>query len=178
MKKYLISINDLPPDGKNFSLDDQEIWLDPLREFKMDCRIEEPLKANLFVMPADSGVLVRGDIEGKVVVPCNRCTEDASVSINTRFDEYEEIPQANSHAAKNGEGHVIYDRGAPMLDLGEVLWEQFMLAMPARPLCREDCKGLCVQCGTNLNLGECSCSQEEGDPRMAAFRQVKIAEKK
>lgn len=178
MKKYLVSINDLPPDGKEFTLDDQEIWLDPLSEFKMDCKIDKPLKARLFVMPADAGCLVRGDLAGGVVVPCNRCAEDAHILIDSHFDEYEEIPQQEGKGkqAEKSEGHVVFDRGAPMLDLAEVAWEQFMLALPARPLCKTDCKGLCSQCGANLNLGSCSCETSEGDSRMAALKNFKPRE--
>ena len=177
MAEYLVSINDLPPDGKRFTIEDQDVWLGPLREFKMDCRISEPLKADVLVMPADEGCLVRGDLKGEVVVPCNRCAEDATATINSRFDEYEEIPESGQREKNGGEGHIVFDRGAPMLNLGEVLWEQFMLALPPRPLCREDCKGLCVQCGTNLNMNECSCSKDDGDERLAALRNIKIPEK-
>ncbi len=178
MKKYLVSINDLPPEGKEFELEDQEIWKEPLKEFKMDCQITSPLKIKLFVMPADAGCLVRGHLEGEVVVPCNRCAENATVKIDSRFDEYEEVPEDDGHArhrdGKSGDSHIVFDRNAPMLDLAEVAWEQFMLAMPVTPLCRSDCKGLCPTCGANLNLGPCACQVEDGDPRMAALRNVKI----
>lgn len=176
MRKYLVSINDLPPDGKEFTLDDQEIWLAPLKEFHMECRVEKPLEASLTVVPAEEGCLVRGRLSGEVVVPCNRCAEDAGVTIDTRFDEFEEIPPEESAAgadgAPDGECHVVFDRHAPMLDLAAVCWEQFMLSLPVAPLCKEDCKGLCPSCGTNLNEGECSCERGHDDPRMAPLRDL------
>ena len=174
MSKYLISVNDLPPDGKDFLLEDQNIWLDPLREFKMDCKIVEPLKSSMKVIPAEDGFLIRGKISGGVVVPCNRCAEDAHVEIMADFDEFEEIPHEQPKGQKNSEAHVVFDRNSPMLDLGEIAWEQFMLAMPPRPLCKNDCKGLCPQCGINLNLEECSCSDNDGDDRMAVLRGLKL----
>ncbi|MDE5879088.1 MAG: DUF177 domain-containing protein [Desulfovibrio sp.] len=176
MRKYLVSINDLPPDGKEFTLDDQEIWLKPLEEFHMECRIERPLKASITVQPAEEGCLVRGRLTGAVVVPCNRCAEDAGVAIDTSFDEFEEIPPeekaAPAGAAPDGESHVVYDRHAPMLDLAAVCWEEFMLSLPVAPLCREECKGLCPVCGTNLNEGQCACEREDADPRMAPLRDL------
>lgn len=176
MNKYLISINDLPPSGKGFTIDDQDIWLDPIKEFKMDCRVTSPLKAEIFVMPADDGCVVRGELTGAAVLRCGRCAENADVDIDTKFDEYEEIPELTkaSRDNKNAEGHIVFDRGAPMLNLGEVAWEQFMLSLPVNPLCREGCKGLCPQCGANLNLGSCSCGSEGGDPRLAALKNIKI----
>lgn len=182
MNKYLVSINDLPPQGKEFDLDDQEIWLEPLREFKMDCRITTPLRCKIFVMSTDDGCLVRGKLTGAVAVPCNRCAEDANVSLDASFDEYEEIPSSDGHHTTGDgaheENHIVFDRGAPMLNLAEVAWEQFMLALPASPLCKQDCKGLCPQCGTNLNIGTCACERDEGDPRMAALRGLSISGKK
>ena len=56
------------------------------------------------------------------------------------------------------------------LDLAEMVREQFYLALPMRPLCREECKGLCPQCGTNLNQGTCACDVRWEDPRLAGLR--------
>lgn len=175
MQKHLVSINDLPPDGKEFELDDQDIWLEPLREFKMDCRITRPLHARVFVQTADDGLVIRGEIKGTVVVPCNRCAEEATVEIESEFSEYEEIPEEGA-ALQAGEhdGYIVYDRYAPMLDLAAVGWEQFMLAQPSMPLCHENCKGLCPSCGANLNQGDCGCRKDAADPRMAPLIGVKV----
>lgn len=177
MEKYLVSINDLPPSGKTFTIDDQEVWLDPIREFKMDCRIAEPLKTSIFVMPADDGCVVRGTLTGQVVVPCSRCAENASLKIDSKYDEYEEIPKAPERGKlEKGQGHIVFDRNAPMLDLAAVAWEELMLSLPVTPLCRDNCKGLCPDCGANLNMGACGCAANDGDPRLAALRNVKIIE--
>ena len=54
------------------------------------------------------------------------------------------------------------------IDLNELLREQFYLALPMKPLCREDCTGLCPQCGTNLNTGRVHCAPEWEDPAARA----------
>ena len=59
------------------------------------------------------------------------------------------------------------------IDLNEVLREQFYLALPMKPLCREDCAGLCPKCGTNRNTGTCSCATGFEDPRLAPLRGLK-----
>ena len=59
------------------------------------------------------------------------------------------------------------------IDLSELMREQFYLALPMKPLCREDCKGLCPQCGTNLNTGTCDCAPAWDDPRLAPLKQLK-----
>ena len=56
------------------------------------------------------------------------------------------------------------------IDLGQLVLEQFYLAVPMKPLCRESCRGLCPECGTNLNTGTCSCVREWVDPRLESLR--------
>ena len=50
--------------------------------------------------------------------------------------------------------------------------EQFYLALPMKPLCRDACKGLCPHCGTNLNASSCDCAPAWQDPRLAALREL------
>ena len=60
MQNYRIGLGDLPPEGKEFVLDDPAIWLEPLKEFHMDCRVRKPLRATISVTPVEDGWLVRG----------------------------------------------------------------------------------------------------------------------
>ena len=56
------------------------------------------------------------------------------------------------------------------IDLGQLMSEQFYLALPMKPLCKDACRGLCAQCGTNLNRETCGCSPAWDDPRFAALK--------
>jgi len=182
MQNYRISLNDLPPEGGQFTLDDPAIWQEPMEEFHLDYRVSKPLCARIQVLPMDGGWLVRGTLTGEVVLPCSRCAEDAPAAIDARFEDFESLPESEDDeetpetpAAREAmedvaDSRIIFERNAPLLDLAAVCWEELMLALPATPLCRPDCKGLCAGCGVNLNEGMCACTQEEGDPRMAALR--------
>lgn len=173
MKSLLVPINELPPDGREYDIIDQEIWEDPIRDFHMDCRIVKPMHAKIFAQRVDEGLLVRGSLAGSVVMPCNRCAEDAPVKIESDFSEFEDLPEDGGKQEQT-EGCIVYQMHAPMLNLAEVCWEQFMLALPVQPLCSENCKGLCPKCGQNLNNGKCGCESESGDPRLAVLRNVKV----
>ena len=59
------------------------------------------------------------------------------------------------------------------IDLGQLMGEQFYLSLPMKPLCKDDCKGLCSTCGTNLNKATCDCNTQWEDPRLAALRALK-----
>ena len=63
---------------------------------------------------------------------------------------------------------AFYQEGA--LDVIDLLREQFQLALPMKPLCSEACRGLCPECGANLNRTECECKPVWEDPRLAALK--------
>lgn len=182
MSRHLVSLWDLPSDGRNFHLDDQEIWLEPIQRFHMECRIDDPLQANIRVLPAENGCLVRGSLTGGVILPCNLCAEDTHVSLAQSFQEYEEIPDQPSpqrktlnHGKKQDDnpeesGLVVWEHNSPMLDLAALCWEEFLLALPFNPICKSGCKGLCPKCGANLNHGPCGCQQTGSDERLASLR--------
>ena len=154
MQNYRIGLGDLPPEGKEFVLDDPAIWLEPLKEFHMDCRVRKPLRATVSVTPVEDGWLVRGSLEGEVALPCSRCAEDAITPLAARFEDFESLPEEpepeapRRHAAQEptpaGE-RLVWERGALLLDLAAVCWEEFVLALPPTPLCQEGCKGLCAR---------------------------------
>ena len=184
MQNYRISLNDLPPEGKEFHLDDPAIWQEPIQEFGMDCRVSKALSATIYVLPTDGGWLVRGTLAGEVVLPCSRCAEDAASAISTRFEDFEELPGDDDFEGpgggaslsgvqaqdENAESRLVFVNNVPMLDLAAICWEELMLALPVTPLCGASCKGLCAGCGANLNEGMCACEHDEGDPRMAVLR--------
>ncbi len=58
------------------------------------------------------------------------------------------------------------------IDLSHVVWEQIVLAIPMKPLCKLDCKGLCPDCGVNRNVASCSCVRDDMDPRWKVLKDL------
>ncbi len=170
--------------GQTFEFDDQEIWLENFAKFDFTCKIVENIKAEIFVLPEEEGCLFKGKLWGKLALPCDRCAEEIIVPINFEFAEFEDYPfsefgEFNSNISENEEiwedNKIIYlEHRAMYIDFNALLWEELVLAMPSKPLCDSKCKGICQDCGKNLNLGICSCQNEEYDPRFAALRNLKI----
>jgi uncharacterized protein len=170
-----LPLTNIPAEGRELAFDDQGLWTGPCEEFGMPCRITEPIRAGLFVLPQKRGVYLRGRLTGKVVLPCDRCTEDVAVDLDQAFELVDELPAEEAGPGAEAEHTWLRRTGEGLeLDVAGLLWEQFVLALPLKPLCDELCKGLCPSCGVNLNAGPCTCAREGGDPRMAALRGLKI----
>ena len=169
MAELWLSVTDLPAGGRDFLFTDQTIWSGPWAEYRMNCRAVEPLEAALHLLRQDQGCLISGRLHGVVALPCARCAEEALAPLDQRFDEYEEV-----HEQGEEQGWLRHGDNGLELDAGSLLWEQFLLALPDKPLCRPDCRGLCPSCGGNRNEGGCICHGEEGDQRLAPLKNLKI----
>lgn len=176
MPHLWLVLADIPAEGRDFLFEDQEIWAEPARELGPEMEILSPLTARVRLTPRRGeveGCLVEGAIEGRIQVPCDRCTEPAEVQVEARFQEFEELDEDDE--SLEGDARMrLGPRGAE-LEIAALLWEQFLLGLPVKPLCRESCKGLCPRCGRNLNLGMCACSEEDEDPRMSPLRNLKLS---
>src|SRR5204862_922169 len=108
-----------------------------------------------------------GGVTTRLELPCSRCVETFTLPIEAQFDL-----RYQPHVLNAGEGEreieeddlttAFYEKDE--IDLGHLMHEQFVLALPMKPLCDEACKGLCPVCGTNLNTTTCDCKPIWQDP--------------
>jgi uncharacterized protein len=114
-----------------------------------------------------------GHLSSVLAMPCGRCLDDFRRPVDIGFDLLYLPSTANT-----GEGEVEVedeDLGTAFyrdetIDLGGLVREQLYLALPMKPLCAESCRGLCPQCGVNLNTTSCGCTPLWDDPRLAALK--------
>jgi uncharacterized protein len=118
-----------------------------------------------------------GTVATELELQCSRCLEPFRMPVAAPFDlRYLPAAEVATDAERKVEDEDLetsYYRGDE-IDLNELLREQFYLALPMKPLCREACRGLCPQCGTNLNAGTCECVPVWEDPRLAALKALKL----
>lgn len=176
MAALWIDITSLPPEGQDYVFEDPALWQGPIDELSVPVRLStapgEALRAELSLRPEKDGVFITGVLAGSVYTPCARCAEEARVDVSARFSLFEEALAVNEESL---EPALVRRRGRVLeFDAGGFLWEQFALALPVKALCSPDCPGLCPRCGAPLKTGPCGCGGEEGDPRMAALRNLKI----
>ena len=141
-----------------------------------DYRVAAPVAVTMDVDKAGPGAFaVKGRVTTTIELSCSRCLDQFEVPVDAAF-ELRYVPQS----ANTGEGEreiadddlaTAYYRDG-MLDVIELLREQFQLVLPMKPLCSDACRGMCPQCGTNLNRTECACRPQWEDPRLAALKSL------
>jgi uncharacterized protein len=139
-----------------------------------DYRIAAPAHLVIDVHKEGSDAFrVTGRVDSRLELECGRCLEPFEVPVASTF-ELRYVPQ--THNTGEGEREIAEDDlttafyADNTLDLEALMREQFQLALPMKPLCAENCKGLCPHCGTNLNKATCDCKSTWVDPRLAALK--------
>lgn len=155
-------------------------WLDNIPDFSGDEQThldERGIEVKVRVLLEGDNLRVRGTVKAELVTICSRCGESMTYQLAGDIDrrllkgpapelpvELELTPEDLAREYYLGEE----------LDLSPLLQEEVALLVPVQPLCREDCEGLCPQCGASRNLEKCSCSREATDPRLAALKNIKL----
>lgn len=137
-------------------------------------RVVEPVRLSFDVLKDGQRYRLVGRAVSRLSLDCSRCVEPYDFSVDAAFDLLY-VPHAENTAANEETEVEEDDLGTAYyrderIDLGQLLREQFYLVVPMKPLCREDCRGLCPHCGTNLNTGTCGCAENWTDPRLEGLR--------
>ena len=132
------------------------------------CRpVREPLVAEGQVRNTAGVLLLTGRMHTTLQEICDRCAEPFTRAYDAPLRAILVTELADEQDADENTFLLQGD----CADLDEIVATAFILQYDAKRLCREDCKGLCPQCGANLNLGPCHCKKEV-DPRLAALGQL------
>lgn len=102
-------------------------------------------------------------------IPCDRCLTAVDTKVDLVIDEIVDFADDASEEETQIEKDYIDGYN---LDADKLLFSKLLVSMPGKTLCKEDCKGLCLKCGTNLNIKECGCDREVLDPRMSVFKDI------
>ncbi len=137
--------------------------------------VVQPVTLSLDIRKKNREVTLMGTVSTVLELKCSRCVEPYSLPIDASFDLFY-LP----HSENRGEGEIeIEDDDLEtafykddVIDLGQLMKEQFYMALPMKPLCQEGCRGLCPHCGANLNQSSCDCVSTWTDPRLDTLRSL------
>jgi uncharacterized protein len=120
-------------------------------------------------------VKVTGGFEATAQLACGRCLEPLTVHVAPEVDlELVPAPAGRQGEVELGRDDLEVDfYQGDVLDVGGLLRSETDLALPMKPLCRAECRGLCPACGVNRNVSECRCQPRSADPRLAPLEALR-----
>jgi uncharacterized protein len=144
-----------------------------------DYRVIAPVSLGFTIHKDQDRFRLVGSVTTTLELACSRCLEPFTLPVNAMFD-LRYLPKGAGQeegSPGNGEEGEVQDDDVSVsfylddeIDLADLLREQFYLVLPMKPLCREECQGLCSHCGVNRNVETCQCSARWDDPRLSALK--------
>jgi uncharacterized protein len=167
----LVHFEDILPEGIEI-----EVCLESDDPAARELNIKGPVTGSFEIKKTGQQFLVRGSVSGDVQLTCARCLTDFTVGVREGVDvelrpaiDLERAAQESELGSEDL--NVEFFRG-DALDISHLMAEQVSLCIPMKPLCRDDCSGICPECGVNRTLGACGC-EPETDLRWSALKELK-----
>ena len=129
-----------------------------LRESE-DIQLAEPIKLDSTLDFASDIISLNGRITTRLRLSCSRCLEEFYSDIDI------EVHEKFSSNLNNKDDEINFIDGN-VINMSNIIENSIEMALPIKKLCNEDCKGLCYNCGINLNLSSCECEKGNIDPRL------------
>jgi uncharacterized protein len=160
-----IIISEIPDDGLDVELNEN---------LTFDTG-SSPVQAHLTIKKVGTEVMVSGNILTDIELQCSRCLKDfrsmCSFPFEAIFHPIEQLKEEEKHKLNVEELDMgFYSRDE--LDLFDIIKEQILLNLPIKALCNDLCKGICLQCGADLNVDDCGCSKKDIDPRLVSLKKL------
>jgi len=151
---------------------------------KEEIRFVQPIQVRIGATLAGETVSIEGELGTVIHLRCSRCLTPFDLNVRSAFAVTAVAASADRSAdAAAGEIELAADEmdvlvySGDSIDLSEEIAQQVIMALPVNPLCRETCKGLCSQCGANLNRSTCPCkAQDTGNP-FAALKNLSLPDR-
>lgn len=141
-----------------------------------DYRVIAPVVLRMAIHKDQDRFRLVGSVETTLEVECSRCLDRFTLPVAREFD-LRYLPTGETPSGDDEDEDEIADDDVSItfykddaIDIGELLREQFYLALPMKPLCRPDCRGICPHCGVNRNVESCECESRWEDPRLAGLK--------
>jgi uncharacterized protein len=172
-------LEDIPEEGREANFSEAEDWLDErLRaEEKRLFRIIGPIRVHLRLSKSGRMIHVKSRVETRVELLCARCLEPFFRGLNSEFSTVlkprPNFPLAEERELNREDLESDFYEGEE-INLTSFVQDQVLLTLPQKALCREECRGLCPQCGKNLNREVCQCPTALMDPRFQALKNLKV----
>lgn len=164
-----IDLRRVKPDGTEFNFTDIPLDLELAAD---GFEFPEPVDVDLVASKSGDEVIVQGRISTAVEVECSRCLEVFEMDINSKIQFVIQLLDTAEPEASDDDDFVIVPKTTGEFEIGARVREAILLDLPLKPLCSENCRGLCPMCGVNLNESECDCTPDKSDERWDSLKQL------
>lgn len=138
-----------------------------------DLEFVGPIRSEVTVHKLGESLSATGRSRGRLRMSCGRCLAPFEADLSADYSFVLQKGRPRSLSGDEDETLVWIDDRGDQIDLGTEVKDYLLLEVPVKPLCREDCAGLCPVCGANLNEETCNCEVKPADPRWDALRGLK-----
>ncbi len=176
---HRVRVEDLPEEGLDVHFSDpKEEWNQYFREIPaLEFTVKEAVEAAIRLSPVGRAVQVQGWVHTELDLQCCRCLKNFSYPLTSQIDvtlfpDEDEVQEEEIEleSADLKAGSFSGDE----VDLSGLIREQILLGIPYKALCHQECRGLCSQCGMNLNEGNCGCERKVGDSAFKVLKDLQI----
>ncbi len=168
-----LTVSDIPAEGI-----EEELRL-PLRI--KDIKLEDDVWVFLKIYRLGNKVLGEARIKSAASLVCSRCLRNFSYTVKADFDinavPFGEFQEEREYKLSNEDLDIGFYQNDE-IHIDDLVKEHLLLAFPMKPLCKSDCRGICPECGANLNGNLCGCGNKEIDDRLAPLQKINEALKR
>jgi uncharacterized protein len=147
----------------------------PATDLELDVegfKFPEPIEVKLTATKSGDEVIFQGNVSTLIEAECARCLELFEKRISSRMQFVIQFLDVNGTEDTGDDDFMVLPKTQEDYDISSRVREAIMLELPYKPLCENDCKGLCSMCGENLNETDCGCTQDKTDERWDTLRQL------
>ena len=133
---------------------------------------EGPIRVELMVSKNQDQFICQGQVAAPAKLECSRCLTGYDYTMTPELSFVVDLAGDSDEARSEEEGYFVVDPSAASFEIDDLVREAIILSLPLKPLCSEDCRGLCPVCGAELNRSQCNCVKEEADPRWDQLKKL------
>jgi uncharacterized protein len=165
-----IIISEIPEEGLDLKINEMTLVSDSVT-------LLQPVNSELRIEKVGTEVIIKGYFDTTIELTCSRClnaySKDLSFDIFTTYHPVSELKDEEVYELHDDEMEVDFYSGDE-ISIDSLIEEEILLSIPIKPLCSEECKGLCPVCGADLNITSCGCSSQQIDERFAILKKLLV----
>lgn len=164
----LILVDKLPEEGLEISQDFEFSSSELVDESALFLK---PTHVEMHIKKIGDKIQIKGKIETCLSLVCSRCLVPFKFFVDSKYDLVylpEELDSIKEELKDSDMSSFFYRNR--QIDMRGVILEQLNLTFPVKPLCSEECQGICPVCGKNQRFGKCDCGVKDSDPRLQKLK--------